>query len=756
MSSKEAAAAAPTSKGAARRRRQKQNALDKCPGYEPNPAFQYLERCKHCGFSKAEHKVIKSSGEGVLYSYLDSEGEKKADAPKRDQAEAPLFSYLDVQVRTQGSKPKTNQPGVASFVPQGPSQDVSAAFPKRHVSANKQGSAVDHHDEHEETLDAHGPTQAAAAAAAARTSLHDAKQPAQQVSHREKADKDDDDDDHHHDQEEDEEDDQGDVPTIHENGPMAGAPSATLASDAAETGSLMDSMSHMSQSFDPAATLRTVSGLFSRILPQSEPDVTKRVEEDAEEEEDDVDEDADFESPSVAPARKPLFSLRSESSNRPSQPAVKKSSITSLASSSAKADPSTRRSTRVSGMQRVSRFFALGKQRPVSRLAASSPARAPLDVTSARDAHLEQIQRLLKVTNAGAKRTRAKFRVYEEPSKETLDLYRSDTGKLVWSKAMDIGWTKLHVAAWNRDDKRVAREARASFDAIDTPTTNTGETALSLAVKRGSQHSVFALVEAGAAVDQADHFGFSPMHYAVRNNDHEVVNMLAAGKANLNAVSDELRVSVLHMACRYADTDLVSELLDRQLNVNARDARGWTPLFYAVMRPGRSDLVDLLIANKADVRAKSGEGLTTLHCATLSDDPEHVTALVERGVRMDLADESGFTAMHYCARFDAGASLRRLLEYGARLKPKSEAPFTPYEIALHYDNDSVVETIESWRDFRTPETILDSPEIERETPLGVHMHVDEELDLAELAILEGIFSNGSGNGADGGECCSIS
>lgn len=772
-----------SSKGAARRRRQKQNALDKCPGYEPSPTFKYLERCVHCGLPKAEHTAFLEQ-EGPMFSYLESdEALRSATNPaKKGPSEAPLFSYLNRGA--DGGKPGTQRERtVSSFVPHGPGPEAES-FPARHVSRNQRDEPAHSFED----VDLEDDLEHAHQESVLRNSVGSASQSRKfSLASKRGSSK-----------RQSKSNDQAAIAPVvieeHHEEVEQNSAAATEAKENTPTqkgSGLRESLaSRASEAFDSNASLRSVSDMFSKGIPRSESREEQRLsikrtdeqrasvkhleEVDTEDLSDDDDQSEDH----VA-AKSPHSSVLRESTGRtgaalpterlssnrmsarsgtPSMRSVSTHDFPIASSKKLSLASSSTRTSRVSGVQRISRFFSQsfrGKKLDDEDRRHKSNSQVYNDVHSLRDAHLQQIQRLLKVTASGARVARNNFRIYEEPSKETLELYHSPAGLVTWRPNMEIGWTRLHVAAWNRDDKRLARDLRTFGEEIDNPAGNTGETALSLAVKRGSQQCTFLLLEAGAAVDDADHFGFTPLHYALRNNDHEIVQMLINAQANVRVASEEYKISALHMACRYADPELVTELLDRQLDVNVRDGRGWTPLFYAVMRPGHTDLVEYLISKKADVRALGTEGLTALHCAVLSDDPEHISSLVERGVRMDKADDSGWTAMHYCARYDAGAALQRLLDYGAFVKPVSDCPFTPYEIALHFGNQSVVRVFEGWPDFVKQKTILDSPELEVETPLGVHVQLDEELDLAELDMLEGIFTKSGGTGS-GEACCVIS
>jgi ankyrin repeat protein len=78
--------------------------------------------------------------------------------------------------------------------------------------------------------------------------------------------------------------------------------------------------------------------------------------------------------------------------------------------------------------------------------------------------------------------------------------------------------------------------------------------------------------------------------------------------------------SPIHDAALAGDVELVEMLIANDADVNARDVHGYTPLLLAIQE-GHTDIAKVLIANGADVNARSvsdgGEDVTPLYLSII-------------------------------------------------------------------------------------------------------------------------------------------
>ncbi|WHO24135.1 ankyrin repeat domain-containing protein [Agrobacterium tumefaciens] len=149
------------------------------------------------------------------------------------------------------------------------------------------------------------------------------------------------------------------------------------------------------------------------------------------------------------------------------------------------------------------------------------------------------------------------------------------------------------------------------------------------AVQMGEVETVRTMLttEPGLATSK-DEYGFQPIHLLDMYPDEEVLNLLLANGADINAVNDE-RVTILHIV---ADPDAVPLLVGRGANIEARDERGWTPLIMqANNQQNGPDVVTALLAHGADPNAKKHNGETALSLARETGDATLIEVLIANG-----------------------------------------------------------------------------------------------------------------------------
>jgi ankyrin repeat protein len=236
----------------------------------------------------------------------------------------------------------------------------------------------------------------------------------------------------------------------------------------------------------------------------------------------------------------------------------------------------------------------------------------------------------------------------------------------------DAGLTALHLAATNAAKVRLMIDAGADV----TAASSAGRTPLLIAASANGNIDVVRLLLArGANVNDADGVGITPLVAAAnvndlevaklllahgasalktstaegvstpltgaaRNGNTELVRLLLAGKADVNAIGAETgprvknglitfaRVTALHMAAVSGNVEAVRMLLDAGATVDPRDARGMTPLMFAI--------------------------------ATDRPNPRLIRVLLQAGASSSLESLAGETAVDWARKFNHPAVLSEL------------------------------------------------------------------------------------------------
>lgn len=155
--------------------------------------------------------------------------------------------------------------------------------------------------------------------------------------------------------------------------------------------------------------------------------------------------------------------------------------------------------------------------------------------------------------------------------------------------------------------------SKVNLDARD----EIGSTALMHAAENGRLEVVNLLIAANANIDAKNNKpGITPLHYAANEG---VVNALLAAKADIHDKDNEYKATPLIWAASNGRTSAVEALL--KVNepgiINNKDCYGATPLLHAANK-GHVDTVRLLVRAGADIKIKALKGESLADVATRS------------------------------------------------------------------------------------------------------------------------------------------
>jgi ankyrin repeat protein len=228
-----------------------------------------------------------------------------------------------------------------------------------------------------------------------------------------------------------------------------------------------------------------------------------------------------------------------------------------------------------------------------------------------------------------------------DPAKVRLLL---DHGAQV-NTAAKSGRTALIVAAFTNPSAEIVRLLLAKGAKVDVMDQR-HVTPLNAATFGNDTATVRLLLDAGtdlgASIDTPDTFiGLTPLMNAAGNRNVEVVKLLIAKGAKVNAVSKTEGLpkiqtgtvefggwTPLLMSSAFGPPEAVKALLDAGAKVDAQDYRGFTPLMLAV-GTDRYDrrTVNLVLSHGADLRPTNHAGETALDWANKFADPEVIRSL---------------------------------------------------------------------------------------------------------------------------------
>lgn len=170
------------------------------------------------------------------------------------------------------------------------------------------------------------------------------------------------------------------------------------------------------------------------------------------------------------------------------------------------------------------------------------------------------------------------------------------------------------------------------------------DTRLVEALKGGDTAAALALLQKRVDVNAPEADGTTPLHWAVRMNNLDLVNRLLRAGANPKA-ANRYDVTPIQLACLNGSAEAVGRLIEAGESANATGPYGETALMVCA-RSGNPEAAKVLISRGATVDAvESWRGQTALMWATAQRHAEMMKVLIAAG-----ADVDGRSALQHWER----------------------------------------------------------------------------------------------------------
>ena len=209
-----------------------------------------------------------------------------------------------------------------------------------------------------------------------------------------------------------------------------------------------------------------------------------------------------------------------------------------------------------------------------------------------------------------------------------------------------------------------------------------------------------AMIATGADVHARGADGTTALHWAIYNDDADLVERLIKAGADVS-VTNDYGASPLRQAAIVADPVVIKALMKGGANVNETNAEGETPLMI-VARTGNIESAKLLLSHGAKVDAQEQwGGQTALMWAAAQHQPEMVKLLISHGAKVNERgavrdwqrrvtaegrpknmNHGGFTPLLYAAREGCLDCVKYLVKAKADLNLPDPDGTTPLILAL--------------------------------------------------------------------------
>jgi len=152
------------------------------------------------------------------------------------------------------------------------------------------------------------------------------------------------------------------------------------------------------------------------------------------------------------------------------------------------------------------------------------------------------------------------------------------------------GLTALHFAAkyGTHATVSVLLQANANINVSSM----SGRSTLHFAVRYGTLATIRTLLQADAAVNKRDKFGFTSLYTAIKFGEPAAVSILLQANADVNV--NTCKESPLSYATRWANHEVILLLLEAKADINFKTHDGYTPILYAAQYRSATIVAELL------------------------------------------------------------------------------------------------------------------------------------------------------------------
>lgn len=184
---------------------------------------------------------------------------------------------------------------------------------------------------------------------------------------------------------------------------------------------------------------------------------------------------------------------------------------------------------------------------------------------------------------------------------------------------------------------RIANDVEYMYSLIAKPNEATAKEIL-LAIMKGRNEDVKRMLENGTDPNQADEYGKTVLHYAIKcSTDEHLFRLLLEYGANVNASTKYKQFTPIHFAVQFNKTKFVQLLLEWRADLNARTTDGLSPVMIAILF-NSTDIAKLLIDHGANLNHSiTSSEWTPLHLASFLGNNDIVRHLIRNGADVNIA-----------------------------------------------------------------------------------------------------------------------
>jgi len=256
---------------------------------------------------------------------------------------------------------------------------------------------------------------------------------------------------------------------------------------------------------------------------------------------------------------------------------------------------------------------------------------------------------------------------------------------------------QLYTAASNNDTTTIKKLIDLGYD-IDEEEEKSGFTPLHYAARQNAVHSINWLLKYGASVDKFTTWGFTPIYLAVVNNNIEAAYLLICANAKTDSIYNYSTTDVPKSLMQIADiknNKHITYLLKNKLFIQ-KNHKYINKLYSMILAEDETAFsLDKTLNNYNPdinfVQPNIGSFRTLIMVATITGDTTKVKTLLKHGALLKRIEFSDFAPLHLAAFLKNKVMVRFLLANGADKNEKSSQNKRPVDYVE--DNDELSEIL---------------------------------------------------------------
>lgn len=193
------------------------------------------------------------------------------------------------------------------------------------------------------------------------------------------------------------------------------------------------------------------------------------------------------------------------------------------------------------------------------------------------------------------------------------------------------------------------------------------------------------LINQGCSIISRDNFYRTPLHKAALHGAHDLVKILLAHEAEVNAVDLSLN-SPLHYAAMKGSKMTISVLLEYKAFIEIYNRQGFTPIHYLIQY-GHIDCLDFLLQSTTSstlspYHETKTSGDILIHIAAQYDQISCIPNLMERNGKtlfdsLYHTNHKGRTALHMACKYGNVKFVKELIRLGCDMEAQDQQGKTP-------------------------------------------------------------------------------